>query len=98
MEKVIENFLKYVKIDTQSSEDSTSTPSTGKQHDLAKVLVKQHEEIGAAEVVYDKERCYVYASIPAASGCEKAPVIGFIAHVYTSPALTGTGVKPRIIE
>ena len=98
MEKVLENFLKYVKIDTQSSEDSTSTPSTGKQHDLANVLVKQLEEIGAAEVVYDKERCYVYASIPAASGCEKAPVIGFIAHMDTSPAVTGTGVKPRIIE
>lgn len=98
MEKVIENFLKYVKIDTQSSEDSVLTPSTQKQHDLAKVLVGELQKMGAEEIIYDKERCYVYASVPASVGYETAPVLGFIAHMDTSPAVTGTGVKPQIVE
>ena len=98
MEKVIDNFLKYITIDTESSEDSTSLPSTMKQHDLASLLEKQLQEMGAEEIVYDKEHCYIYASIPASAGCEDAPVIGFIAHMDTSPAMSGAGVKPRIIE
>lgn len=98
MTKVIENFLEYVKIDTQSSEESTDTPSTPKQHDLAKVLVRQLQEMGAEEITYDEEHCYVYATVPASAGCGDAPVIGFIAHMDTSPAVTGAGVKPRIVE
>ncbi|NLL76872.1 MAG: peptidase T [Clostridiales bacterium] len=98
MSKVIDNFLEYVKIDTQSDEGSTSTPTTEKQYDLAKLLVNQLERIGAEEINFDKEHCYVYASVPASKGGEKAPVIGFIAHMDTSPAVTGMNVKPRIIE
>lgn len=98
MERVIENFLKYAAIDTESSAESTSTPSTAKQHNLAKVLTEQLKEMGAEEITYDVEHCYVYASVPASVGCEMAPVIGFIAHMDTSPAVTGAGVKPRIIE
>lgn len=98
MTKVIENFLEYVKIDTQSSEEGTDTPSTPKQHDLAKVLVRQLQEMGAEEITYDEEHCYVYATVPASAGCGDAPVIGFIAHMDTSPAVTGAGVKPRIVE
>lgn len=98
MSRVIENFLEYVKIDTESTEGSVTTPSTLKQHDLAKVLVRQLEEMGAEEIEYDRERCYVYASVPASKGCENAPVLGFIAHMDTSPAVTGAGVRPRIIE
>jgi len=98
MEKVIENFLAYVKIDTESSEESTSTPSTMKQHDLAGILAEQLRKMGAEEITYDREHCYVYATVPASAGHEKAPVIGFIAHMDTSPAVTGAGVKPRIIE
>lgn len=98
MERVIENFLQYVTIDTQSSEESNSTPSTSKQHDLATVLEKQLREMGAEEITYDKEHCYVYATVPASAGCEQAPVIGFIAHMDTSPAVTGRGVNPRIVE
>lgn len=98
MERVIENFLRYAAIDTESSAESTSTPSTAKQHNLAKVLTEQLKEMGAEEIIYDKEHCYVYASVPASVGCEMAPVIGFIAHMDTSPAVTGAGVKPRIIE
>lgn len=98
MKKVIENFLTYVEIDTQSSEENLETPSTQKQHNLAELLVRQLTEMGAEEITYDKEHCYVYASVPASKGCENAPVIGFIAHMDTAPAVTGAGVKPRIIE
>lgn len=98
MSKVIENFMKYVKIDTQSDEGSTTTPTTEKQYVLARMLVRQLEEMGAQEIVFDKEHCYVYASVPPSKGCENAPVIGFVAHMDTSPAVTGTDVKPSIIE
>lgn len=98
MSKTIENFLRYVKIDTCSDEESVSTPSTMKQHDLAKVLVGELEKLGAQEIVYDEEHCYVYASVPACEGYEEAPVLGFIAHMDTSPAVSGTDVKPRVVE
>ncbi len=98
MSKVIEKFLNYVKIDTQSDENSTACPTTAKQHNLAKLLVKELEAMGADEITYDKEHCYVYATVPATKGCENRPVLGFIAHMDTSPAVTGENVKPRIIE
>lgn len=98
MSKVIEKFLNYVKIDTRSDENSTACPTTAKQHDLAKLLVKELEEMGAEDITYDTEHCYVYASIPASEGCDGRPVLGFIAHMDTSPAVTGENVKPRIIE
>lgn len=97
-EKTIENFLRYVKIDTQSCEESETTPSTMKQHNLAQMLVDELIAMGAEEITYDKEHCYIYASIPASKGCENAPVLGFIAHMDTSPAVTDTDVKPRIVE
>lgn len=98
MSKVIEKFLNYVKIDTQSDENSTACPTTAKQHNLAKLLVKELEAMGADEITYDKEHCYVYATVPATKGCENRPVLGFIAHMDTALAVTGENVKPRIIE
>ena len=98
LSKTIQNFLQYATIDTQSDETTGTTPSTAKQHDLAKLLAQQLQEMGAEEITYDREHCYLYASIPASWGCEKAPVLGFIAHMDTSPAVTDTGVKPRIVE
>ena len=98
MSKVIELFLEYVQMDTQSDEESTTLPSTEKQHNLARKLVKQLEDIGAEEITYDKEHCYVYASIPATPGYEDKPVLGFIAHMDTSPAVSGANVKPRIVN
>lgn len=98
MSKTIDNFLRYVKIDTQSSETTGTTPSTEKQHDLARLLAEELKAMGAEEIFYDEEHCYVYASVPAAKGCEEAAVLGFIAHMDTSPAVTGTDVKPRIVE
>ena len=95
---LLERFLKYVQIDTCSEEGTDSTPSTAKQHDLARVLVQELEEMGASDIFYDEEHCYVYATVPASEGCEKAPVLGFIAHMDTSPAMSGANVKPRIVK
>lgn len=91
-------FLQYVKIDTQSDETTGTTPSTPKQHQLGELLAEQLKSMGAEEITYDREHCYVYASIPASQGCENAPVLGFIAHMDTAPAVSGAGVKPRIVE
>ena len=98
MSKTIDYFLQYVKMDTQSDENTGTSPSTEKQHALAGLLVKQLGDIGACEVTYDREHCYVYATIPASAGCEKAPVLGFIAHMDTSPAVSDANVRPRIVE
>lgn len=97
METVINKFLRYVQVDTQSDEESTTVPSTMKQHELARMLVRELEQMGAVEISYDKEHCYVYASISASEEYEDKPVLGFIAHMDTSPAVTGAGVKPRIV-
>ena len=97
MEKVTDRFLRYVQIDTQSDEEGTGTPTTAKQHELARLLVEELTKMGAEEITYDKEHCYVYASIPATEGMEKKPVMGFISHMDTSPAVSGANVRPRII-
>ena len=98
METVIDRFLRYVQIDTCSDENSGTHPSTAKQHDLAGLLARELEEMGAAQITYDRERCYVYATVPASDGCEDRPTVGFIAHMDTSPAMSGAGVKPRIVK
>ncbi len=95
---LLERFLKYVQIDTCSDEESGTSPSTAKQHDLAKALVEELQSMGASDVVYDKEHCYVYATVPASEGYEEAPVVGFIAHMDTSPAMSGANIKPRIVK
>ena len=95
---VIDRFLRYVQIDTQSDESSSTTPTTAKQHKLAQVLVEELTAMGAGEITYDKEHCYVYASIPATKGREKDEVMGFIAHMDTAPAVTGKDVKPQIVK
>lgn len=94
---VLDRFLKYVKIDTQSDETTSTSPSTMKQHDLAKVLVQELEEMAASDIFYDKDHCYVYATIPASDGYEGSPVIGFIAHMDTAPSMSGKDVNPQII-
>ncbi|MBQ8965276.1 peptidase T [Ruminococcus sp.] len=98
MTKVIERFLKYVKIDTQSDEDSQTHPSTAKQFDLARVLYDELKELGAADVFLDEENCYVYAKIPANDGGAQKKTLGFISHMDTSPETSGKDVDPRIIE
>lgn len=92
-----ERFLKYVSYDTQSSEESTTFPSTDKQKVLLEALRDEMNALGMTEVTMDRYG-YVMGSIPATPGCEKAPVIGFIAHVDTSPDMSGKDVKPRVID
>jgi len=97
MSEVLERFLKYVKIDTASSEDAVDVfPSTKKQYDLARLLVGELKGLDI-EAELDEKYGYVYASIPANTD-EELKSIGFIAHMDTSPAMSGTGVNPRIIE
>lgn len=91
---VVERFLRYVKYDTQSSEDSKTFPSTEKQKVLGQVLAEELKEIGMQNVELD-EFGYVYAELP--SNSEKdVPPIGFLAHIDTSPEVSGADVKPII--
>ncbi len=91
-----ERLLRYVKIDTQSARDTDQVPSTTKQFDLAKLLVKELTELGLKDISLD-EHCYVMATLPA-NNSGKVPVVGFIAHMDTSPDMSGTNVNPQIIE
>lgn len=95
-EALIARFLRYVQIDTQSSYESASYPSTSKQYDLLSLLRSELEEMGASEVTMDQYG-YVMAMIPASPGCESVPTVGLIAHVDTSPDLSGAGVRPQLI-
>ena len=95
--ELLDRFLKYVAFDTQSDETSETFPSTEKQKVLLNALKEEMEALGMTEVTMDKYG-YVMGSIPASAGCEAAPVIGLIAHVDTSPDMSGKDVKPHIIE
>ena len=95
MATVVERFLQYVEIDTQSDAASNSVPSTAKQKDLGKLLVGQLLQMGIADAELD-DMGYVYATIPATGGAEAEPTICFCAHMDTSPDCSGTGVKPII--
>ena len=92
-----DRFLKYVGFDTQSDENSESYPSTDKQLVLLNHLVDEMKALGLTDVTIDKYG-YAMGTIPATKGCENSPTIGFIAHVDTSPDMSGTNVKPRVIE
>nr|WP_296156489.1 peptidase T [uncultured Blautia sp.] len=91
---IVERFLKYVQIDTQSEDDREEFPSTEKQRNLAVLLKKELIEMGASEVRLD-EHCYVYAKIPANTD-QNVPSVGFISHMDTAPACPGTGILPQI--
>src|SRR3954447_14541779 len=93
---VTERFLRYVKIDTQSSHTSTTYPSTEKQKDLGRLLVKELQEIGIADAHLD-DFGYIYATVPANTS-KTVPVICFCAHMDTSPDVTGKDVKPQMVH
>ena len=95
MQHIIDRFISYVKIDTQSNPASTSTPSTDKQWVLANMLTKELKEIGLSDVSIDSNG-YIMASLPSNIKNE-VPTIGFIAHYDTSPDFSGTNVNPQII-
>ena len=97
MPGVVDRFLTYVKFDTQSSETSQESPTTAKQHELAKHLAEELRGMGAADVRYDDRYCYVYAKIPATDGGAQTKTLGFLAHMDTSPEVSDTDVKARIV-
>ncbi len=93
---VVDRFLKYVTFDTSSDEESGTVPSTAKQLAFADYLAEELRSAGVADAARD-ELGYVYGHIPASAGRENCPKIGFISHMDTSPDVSGTNVKPRII-
>src|SRR4051794_4269384 len=96
MTTVLDRFLRYVAIDTQSDPKSSTQPSTEKQKNLGRLLAAELLEIGLEDAHLD-EHGYVYATLP--SNSEKTvPVICFCSHVDTAPDFTGTGVKPQIVR
>ena len=98
-ERVTQRFLKYVAVDTQSDEASDTFPSTEKQKVLAKMLVEELRRMGVPQVEIDEQYGYVYAKILSnRPDGEKVPVLGFIAHMDTSPEVSGADVKPQIIR
>lgn len=92
-----ERFLKYVGFDTQSDPESETYPSAAKELILLNYLVEEMTELGLEEVEIDANG-YAMGTIPASAGYEDRPVIGFIAHVDTSPDMSGANIKPQIIE
>ena len=95
MESVKDKFLRYIAVDTQSAEAET-VPSTEKQFNLARMLCEELKAMGASDVRLDEEHAYVYGFIPS-NVEENIPVLGFVAHMDTSPALSGKDVKARCI-
>lgn len=93
---IIDRFISYVSIDTESDPNNPAFPSTEKQWDLAKLLVSELQRIGMSDVSLD-ENCYVMATLP--SNVEhEVPTIGFVSHIDTSPDFTGANIKPQIVE
>ena len=93
---VLNRFLKYVTFDTQSSETTGTTPSTSGQRVFAEALVEELKAIGLEEISLD-EKCYLMATLPA-NTTRDIPTIGFIAHLDTSPDMSGKDVRPRVVQ
>ena len=94
-EHVLDKFLRYVVIDTQSMENSNTYPSTSKQFDLLNLLVKELRALGIADASID-EYGYVMGTLPS-NVSHSVPVVGLIAHVDTSPEVSGANVKPQVL-
>jgi tripeptide aminopeptidase len=95
MQHIIDRFISYVTIDTESDASSETTPSTAKQWDLANKLVEELKAIGMQDVTID-EKAYIMATLPS-NVIHEVPTIGFISHFDTTPDFTGANVKPQII-
>lgn len=93
---VVDRFLKYVKFDTESSTETGTTPSTPGQMVLARELEKELHEMGLEDISLD-QKGYIMATLPANTD-KKVPTIGFVAHMDTSPDLTGKDVNPQIVK
>lgn len=95
MQHIIDRFISYVTIDTESDSNSETTPSTAKQWNLANVLVEELKSIGMQDVTIDN-KAYIMATLPS-NVAHEVPTIGFISHFDTSPDFSGANVKPQII-
>ena len=106
MSHIVDRFMRYISIDTQSDEDSSTSPSTAKQFRLARLLAEEMIEMGVSNVRLDDHHCYVYGEIPANPGTEEGdpfkvnelPALGFIAHMDTAPRTPGDASNARIVE
>ena len=96
MQHIIDRFISYVTIDTESDPNSETTPSTKKQWDLANKLVEELKAIGMQEVTID-DKAYIMATLPS-NVAHEVPTIGFVSHFDTTPDFTGKDVKPQIIK
>lgn len=97
MMRAYQRLLNYVRLDTQSAEESDRVPSTAGQLRLAEQLAREMEQLGM-ERVFTDGRGYAYGFLPASAGREHEATVGFIAHVDTAPDFSGAGVAPRVIE
>ena len=98
MSDVVQRFFRYVQVDTQSADEHCDqVPSTACQFDLANLLADELRALGA-EDAYVTESCYVVAHIPASKGAEDKPALGLLAHIDTTEAAPGFGVKPHIVH
>lgn len=94
---MIDRFLRYISIATDSNPNCEETPSSKEQWNLAKVIVKDLEELGLEDITLD-DKCYLMATLPANTDKENVPAIGFISHMDTAPSYNGVGIKPRIVK
>ncbi|MDX6513840.1 MAG: tripeptide aminopeptidase [Gaiellaceae bacterium] len=94
----LERLLRYVRIDTQADEASTTYPSTQKQLELSRLLAEELAELGLDDAHVEEGSGYVFATLPATGDGEGAPTLGLIAHVDTSPDVSGAGVQPQVVE
>lgn len=95
--KAYERMLNYVKVWTTSDGSSQTVPSTSRQFDLAKILVKEMKGLGVEDAHVD-DKCYVYGTLPATKGYEDKTKLGFIAHIDTSEDMSGENVNPQIVK
>lgn len=96
--KVTEKFLKYIKVDTRSDENSSTFPSTEKQKNLGRMLAEEMRELGVSDVYFNEENGYVYGKIPANDGGVSPKTIAFIAHMDTAPDISGEVLNPKFVE
>ena len=98
MSDVLERFMRYVQVDSQSDPDNMDvTPSTTRQHEMARFLGDELREIGCADVVVD-EHAYVTGTLPASAGAEKCPALLLCAHIDSSPDAPAAGVRPHVVH
>jgi tripeptide aminopeptidase len=95
-EHILNRFISYVTVDTESDPNNPAFPSTEKQWDLAKILVKELNDIGLSDVTLD-DNCYIMATVPSNLDYD-VPTVGFVAHIDTSPDFTGANVNPQVHE